>query len=73
MSAVGIICIYLLPGCVLAGHQGIAHFEGKSIPRIVAFGYDVPKFLIYALIVLLGPLLFGVMVAKLLCGGRLSS
>lgn len=58
MSMFGVIAIYLLPGSVLAAHQGIAHWEGASVPKFVAFGWSMPYWLFYGLVVLFGPVIF---------------
>lgn len=57
MSVLAVIMIWLLPGSVLCLHQGIDHWNGKHIPHIVVFDWDVPHWLTYSLVLALGPFL----------------
>lgn len=57
MSSFAALMIWSLPGCVFALHQGIDHARGKHIPKIVVFDWDVPHWLTYGLVLLLGPVI----------------
>lgn len=63
--SIGTIAIYLLPGCVFAAHQGIAHWEGQSVPKVIIFGWSMPYWLFYPLVVLLGPVIFLGLIARM--------
>lgn len=58
--------VYFLPGLVFAGHQAIGHFEGVSIPKIIAFRRTLPFWLVYILIIMIGMPLLIVMMVRLL-------
>lgn len=60
------VLIWLLPGAVLSLHQGIAHLNGEHVPEISAYGYSMPHWAIYALIMLLGPIFLLAMLADII-------
>ncbi len=68
MTLLGQILIFILPGSVLAIHQGVDHWRGAHVPQLIILGWKMPYWLFYPAVVLTGPLLMllilGQMIAK---------
>jgi hypothetical protein len=56
-EAAALLAVWLLPGTFFCLHQGIDHWHGRHIPEAVVFGWDVPHWLLYLVVLLLGPVL----------------
>lgn len=65
MTIVGALAIYLLPGSVLALHQGIDHWMGAHVPKLVILDREMPHWLLYSLVVLFGPAIMLLIVCQL--------
>lgn len=57
MSLFAAILIYALPGSVLALHQGIDHFRGEHVPKLLIFNWQMPYWIFYPLVVFFGPVI----------------
>jgi hypothetical protein len=64
----GPILIFLLPGSVLALHQGIDHLRGAHVPQLIVFRWKMPFWIFYPTVVLTGPLIMLMIVAQIVSG-----
>lgn len=64
MSAAA-IAIWLVPGLALAGLQGFWHVTDADRPRICVYGWDMPTWMVYGVMVLIGPALLVAIIVQL--------
>jgi hypothetical protein len=63
------IVVSLMPGLVLASLQGIWHVTDADFPRICFYGWDMPTWMVYGLIVLAGPALLAAIILQIIGKG----
>lgn len=70
MSIFAALMIWFFPGCVFALHQGIDHARGVHIPQMIVFNREVQHWIIYVLVLLLGPVILLALLAQTIASAR---